>query len=141
VSKIEEGVQLDHEESAVLLRGLLEPVMGSIKAQRKERAGIVMVVHRPGRLTLQALKKAGVPIKHLKKRGTTVFGTTCEGCAAVFGHDLVTRGWAATPPAEGETKIFLMSGNGSLLITMSEVEGGRVRLHVEPDFIGPVGRA
>lgn len=140
MSRIEECVQLTPEESAKWLRGVLEPVMGRIKAERRERAGIVMVVHRPGRVTLQALKLVGVPIR-LKKKGTTVFGTTCESCAAVFGRDLVTMGWASTPPADDETKIFLMSGGGSSLITMSQQADGTVRLHVEPDFLGAVGLA
>lgn len=119
--------------SGDVLKSILVPVADDIEAVRVASNGIVVVVHKPGPVTKQAFAKLEVKLEPK----TSVFGLPCEHAVAAFGHDLVTKRWMSNPPADEEIKIFLCSGEGSALLTMS-FENGQVHVKKEPD-IYPVG--
>lgn len=117
-------------EAGEAIRSIIQSVADDIAKVRVVTNGIVFVVHTPGRVTRQAMKKLGV---RLKKNGTTVFGTSCHDAARAVGHDSVTRRWCEGAPSEQEIKVFLISGDGSALLTLTFDDHG-VKVKKEPDI-------
>lgn len=108
------------EDSADVLKGILAPVAEQIAAAHLQCNGIVVVVHKPGKVARQAMEKIGLPCS---SGGTTVAGVSCVDAVAAFGHDTITRRWVAVAPKEDEIKVFLVSGNGTALLTLQFRDG------------------
>ena len=111
------------EQQMEILKSIIQPVWEQIVAGRLMLNGIVLVVHNPPKYIRNVLKS--VKIK-APARMTSVTAMTCEHCTKVFGHDPVTRKWCATPPQDGEIKIFLNSGRGTALLTFHIDEEGNI---------------
>ncbi len=111
------------------LEDLLTPVNEQLSMLR-EKADIIIVVHRPTPLALKAFKLLGMSARP----GTTsTFGVSCRDAMLAFGHDPVTRKWASTPPAKGCMKILFFGGEGSCLLHRYPGPEG-ARLVLTPDF-------
>ena len=118
------------KEAMEFFKGILQPVAEQIAELRVQTNGIVFVIHDPGPLVHNALKAVGMKAPSNR---TTVIASPCSEAARVWGHDPITRKWCEKEPADGEIKVFLLSGNGTKLLTLI-FEDGNVILKSEPDI-------
>lgn len=119
---------LTAEESGAWLKSILAPVLVDlINMAALDRLAVVF--HNPTDLTFAVAKTFGLEI-HEKE--TTVYGALPAEFAKRFEHDPATQRWCSTGPGEDEIKVFLFSGWGSLLLTLS-LEDDHVAIKREPD--------
>lgn len=115
-------------DATAYLQGIIRPLAWEIAEARVATEGIALVVHKPGKVAKQALKQQGLPATE------GVWGLTCGQAVAALGTDLQTREWLADPPKEGQTKIYLVVDDGTLLVTLTRGEDGVVYIDWVPDI-------
>jgi hypothetical protein len=108
----------DHVTSATAedFRKILQPVRQAIVDARDETGGIVFVVQNPPASHVEMWRSLGI---EAKPGGTAVVGMTCAEALEVFERgDLATRRWLAEAPAWDSIKVFLVTGEGTALLTL-----------------------
>lgn len=113
------------------LASIIRPVSLQVAAASVETdGGIVLVIHNPGALAIEALKNLGFepPVGR-----TTVYGIRRED-ALPFGTDPITLRWITAAPVDGEISVYLASGDGTALLTLCFHESGKVVVKKESDM-------
>ena len=111
-------------------RQLLQPVRQAILEAREKTGGIVFVVHNPFPEHCAMWRDFGIDVK---PHGTAVFGMTCADAIAAFEQsDIATRRWLAQPPDRDSIKVFLIAGDGTVLLTL-RFDKGTVWVSWEPE--------
>jgi hypothetical protein len=112
-------------DALTVLQSILNPLAEKIEEVSRQ-ADVVFVVHRPTAETRVALKKRGLD-------GASVYGMSAYDAARFAEWDALTRKWLAALPEEDQVKIFLISGDGTALLTLT-LRGGMVMVNKEPDI-------
>lgn len=127
------------DDTGAILKSMLAPLAEKI-ARAREDADVVFVVHKPGGLARRALHKWGVKYE-------PVFGMSAFDAARAADWDVLTRKWLGEPPhSDDQIKLFLISGDGTALLTLTVRDGGVVvdkapDLHVAADAEASTGGA
>lgn len=117
------------KESMQHLGKILNPVIMQVEAAALS-AGIALVVHDPDKVARKAMRILNLKVK---RGATTVHAMSPDMGVVSFGHDYVTRKWLETPAPEDALKVFLISGGGSALLTLT-FKDGQVIVKKESDM-------